>query len=123
MPARGGPKSRNFKYAGGNKLEEVGWYGNNTEKKSYPVGSKKANELGVFDMSGNVWEWCSDWYVEYNLGKITINNPQGPEKGDRRALRGGSWLNDANSCRVANRNDNAPTSKGNNLGFRLARPY
>jgi formylglycine-generating enzyme required for sulfatase activity len=117
--ARGGSSSRGYKYAGGNDLSRVAWYDDNSGNKTHPVGQKQANELGLYDMSGNVWEWCSDWKGTYPSGSQT--NPKGPSSGAYRVFRGGSWINDARRCRVSYRNSYDPTFRGHNLGFRLAR--
>ncbi len=115
--ARGGNKSRGYKYSGSDNIDEVAWYSGNSGDKTHPVKRKKSNELGLFDMSGNVWEWCNDWYGEYSSGVQT--NPQGPDKGSYCVLRGGSWDYDARRCRVSYRNYCQPFVGPSTGGFRL----
>lgn len=116
--ARGGNQSKGYKYAGSSDIREVAWYDGNSSNEIHPVGEKKANELGLYDMSGNVWEWCEDWYGGY-MPKAEIN-PKGALEGPYRVYRGGSWLNAAQYCRVAYRSLNNPGPGSSHLGFRLA---
>lgn len=115
---RGGNLSEGFQYSGSDNLDEVGWYDNNSGGQTHPVGEKKPNELGLYDMSGNVWEWCWDWYDAYSA--VVQRDPKGPDKGDNRVLRGGSWDFSARSCRVSYRNISTPDYRYDFLGFRLA---
>ena len=115
--ARGGNKSKGYKYSGSNTLGNVAWYDDNSGKETKAVKAKSPNELGIYDMSGNVWEWCQDWYGSYESSSQT--NPTGPSSGSRRVYRGGSWDRYARSCRVSFRSSNTPGSRGNSLGLRL----
>ena len=116
--ARGGNKSKGYKYAGSNNLDEVAWYAYNTSKETQPVGRTKGNELGLYDMSGNVWEWCQDWYGQYS--SKPQSNPKSSSSGYYRVSRGGSWGNSATHCRVAYRFLNTPSGTESSLGLRLA---
>lgn len=115
--ARGGQKSRGYKYAGSNTLSDVAWYRDNSSSKTHPVKQKQANELGLYDMSGNVMEWCQDRYGSYSSNAQT--NPTGPSSGSARVFRGGCWNGSASYCRVADRNINSPGYRKDNLGFRV----
>lgn len=116
--ARGGKKSRGYKYSGSNNIDEVAWNDGNSNDKIHPVKGKKANELGLYDMSGNVWEWCQDIYGEYS-GDTQIN-PQGTILGDSRVCRGGSKNSVALLCRVSFRVAIIPSERTDGSGFRLA---
>ena len=124
--ARGGSQSQGYKYAGSNTIGDVAWYYDNSYNKgsshpdygTHPVGQKHPNELGLYDMSGNVWEWCQDWYGDYSSGSQT--NPNGPSSGSCRVDRGGSWHGSARFCRVSFRGYCTPTYRHSYLGLRLA---
>ena len=118
--ARGGPYARGFEYAGSPDLDQVGWYSRNSNQETQPVGQKRPNELGLYDMSDNVWEWCWDWYAAYPTSPQT--DYQGPEGGSYRVYRGGSWNGGAGLSRVASRlYFYHPVRRSVDLGFRLAR--
>lgn len=116
--ARGGNKSRGYKYSGSNTIDEVAWYSSNSSNKTHVVKSKSPNELGIYDMSGNVWEWCSDWVGSYSSSAVT--DPKGASAGSCRVNRGGCWINGAASCRCAFRNYFTPTNSNSFVGLRLA---
>lgn len=118
-----GSATSRTKYAGTNKEDELGdyaWYEKNSDNKTHPVGTKKPNNLGIYDMSGNVWEWCSDWYIKDYYGKSQLNNPKGPSSGLLRALRSGSLINFANKSRVACRSIIMPNDRWYCNGVRLS---
>ncbi|NUM72516.1 MAG: formylglycine-generating enzyme family protein, partial [Ignavibacteriaceae bacterium] len=117
--ARGGSQSKGYTYSGSSNAGDIAWYDNNSGSKTHPVGQKQPNELGIYDMSGNVWEWCWDWYGDYSSESQT--NPKGPSSGGGRVYRGGSWYFYAGRLRPAYRNYNYPDYRNNSLGFRLLR--
>ena len=117
--ARGGNKSRGYTYAGGNEPDAVAWYTKTTsDQGTKPVGTKAANELGLNDLSGNVREWCWDWWGVYTSG--TQNDPAGADSGTYRVNRGGGWYGGA-PLRSAVRNGSTPGQRSGDLGFRLVR--
>lgn len=116
--ARGGNKSLGYKYSGSNNIGDVAWYHDNSNIQTCPVKQKQSNELGIYDMSGSVWEWCSDWYEAYT--SFSQTNPTGPSSGSICVIRGGSWFNNAKYCRSSCRSVNSPNDRSFNLGFRLA---
>ncbi len=116
---RGGEKaSKGFEFSGSNTLSEVAWFKDNSGGKTHTVGMKKANELGLYDMSGNLFEWCFDWVGDYPVAEVS--DPTGVELGARRIARGGSWGNPSTFCCCGNRGSNTPEQRNDNFGFRLA---
>ena len=116
--ARGGNKSRSCMYSGGNNVGSVAWYNNNCHNKVHPVKTKKANELGLYDMTGNIYEWCSDWYGSYS--SVSQTDPKGPLSGTRRVLRGCCWCSYDDSCGVTFRGSNTPDHRFKSHGLRLS---
>ena len=110
-----------YKYSGSNNIKEVAWYTKNSNSKTHSVGSKQPNELGIYDMSGNVWEWCWDWYDNYS--SIIQTNPKGVSTGLNRVRHGGGWCNYAEYCLVANRGSGNPDSSKNYVGFRIVKTH
>ena len=115
--ARGGNRSKGYRYSGSHIFDNVGWYVDNSEEQTHPVGTKAPNELGIYDMSGNVWEWCSDWFGDYS-GNAQAN-PAGPSSGYFRIYRGGSLQSVVSDSRVTFRNYYKPGDRRVNLGLRL----
>jgi TonB family protein len=115
--ARGGVNSKGVEFSGSNNIDSVGWYFNNSRKEGAAVGQKRGNELGIFDMSGNVWEWCSDWFGEYK--NDAEENPMGVASGNWKIVRGGAWNNTPRLCSVHKRNWLNKDLGSPDIGFRL----
>jgi formylglycine-generating enzyme required for sulfatase activity len=117
--AKGGAKSKGYLYAGSNNIDEVGWYAKNSGNSIHVIKEKKPNELGLYDMTGNAWEWCSDWYGAYRTDLKGRILPKGPDNGKHRVLRGGCWNFYAKYCRTVDRHWRDSENWMNCRGFRL----
>jgi formylglycine-generating enzyme required for sulfatase activity len=116
--ARGGAASKGYTYAGSNNVDEVAWYGEKSGGSTHPVGQKRPNELGLYDMSGNAWEWCLDWYDEEYYGRSPNTDPANTQATANRARRGGSWGSGVGGVRSTGRGWGRPGNAGSFLGFR-----
>jgi len=119
--ARGGTKSMGLPYAGGNDADFVGWNDNNSNKSTHIVGKKQPNELGIYDMSGNIFEWCGDWFGEKYYKKSPFDNPTGPNEGEDRVIRGGSWKYNPKGLAIYHRMGIRPSCRYSDVGFRIVR--
>lgn len=118
--ARSGGKQERF--AGGDDVDKLAWYASNSDNRTHPVGRKQPNGLGLYDMSGNVWQWTEDWYDRRYYRESPRNNPKGPKSGTKRVFRGGSWFYDQRGVRATYRDFSAPDFRSSYLGFRLVSP-
>jgi len=125
--ARGGKYSQGYRYAGSDRAKQVAWYHENSDKETHEVGLRMPNELNLHDMSGNVWEWCADWFSADYYAQChkrgVVDNPQGPDNGELRVFRGGGYSSFPLSCRAVSRRDNPPGSRCGYIGFRLVLPF
>ncbi|MGN1261054.1 MAG: formylglycine-generating enzyme family protein, partial [Alloprevotella sp.] len=112
--------SRGYQYSGSSNLGDVAWYDGNSSSTTHPVKTKSPNELGIYDMSGNVFEWCQDWYGSSYYSSSPQNNPMGPSSGSDRVLRGGGWSGNARGCRSTSRISVTPVNGIDIIGLRLA---
>ena len=119
--ARGGDRSREYKYSGSDNVDDVAWYLSNSGYETHEVGQKLPNALGIHDMSGNVWEWCGDWWNASYYSHSSTTNPYNGTVSDNRVVRGGSWYRNAFATRVSYRTNRSPYYSDSNLGFRICR--
>jgi sulfatase modifying factor 1 len=119
--ARGGSENKVYQYSGSNVVDDVAWHVGNSSSTTHPVGTRQANELGLYDMSGNVLEWCSDWHNQGFYQKSPSVYPQGPSSGLVRVIRGGSWGHNPRYTRCAVRYGNNPDYRSVYYGFRVAK--
>ena len=120
--AKGGTLTKGYTYAGSERLDEVAWYSDNSERSAHTTGKKLPNELGIYDLMGNHREWCADWYGELYYKVSPAENPVGPERGTNRVLRGGSWGSQADRIRISFRNADFPYNSALDFGFRIVIP-
>jgi formylglycine-generating enzyme required for sulfatase activity len=120
--AKGGNKTNNYTYSGSNNIDEVAWYDVNSGGEAQTCGRKRPNELGLYDMTGNVWEWCKDWFDSKYYSNSPSSNPRGPSSGSNRVYRGGSFREEPKYSRVTTRFSNAPSESFSIIGFRLVSP-
>lgn len=121
--AKGGQASKSFTFAGSDSINNVAWYNANSSGITHKVGLKQPNELGIYDMSGNVWEWCQDWFDAEYYEQAPNRNPEGPSSAISKVIRGGSWGSSSDICRTTNRGSIEIESRFSGIGFRLLRAY